>query len=134
MEIVFNYVLLMYYNCRKINPNHGGSYVDPDWIKSNETAVNPINKKDNKCFQYATTVVLNYEETGKYAERITKSKPSINKYKWEGIKFSSQKDDWKKIEKNNVTITPNVILLMFQGITQIVLLEQKTKHKVCENM
>ena len=30
----------------------------PDWI-------NPINKKDNKCFQYTVAVALNHEEIGK---------------------------------------------------------------------
>ena len=55
-----------------INPNRGGSYVDfPDWIKSKIATINPINKKDNKCFQYVATAVLNYEEIGKHAERIT---------------------------------------------------------------
>ena len=86
-----------------------------------------INKKDNKCFQYSITAALNLEGIGKHAEKITKIKPFINKYKWEGIKFPSEKDDWKKIEKNNVTIVLNVlyakkekyILIMFQKITQI---------------
>ena len=46
-----------------INPNCGGSYIDsPDWIKSNKAIINPINKKNRKCFQYAITVVLNQEE------------------------------------------------------------------------
>ena len=27
--------------------------------------MNPISKKDNKCFQYAVTVALNYEEIKK---------------------------------------------------------------------
>ena len=31
------------------------------------------------------TVALSYEEKGKHAEEITKTKPFINKYKWEGI-------------------------------------------------
>ena len=44
-----------------------------------------MNKKDNKCFQYTVTVVLNHEETGKNPERITKFKPFINKYNWEEI-------------------------------------------------
>ena len=26
--------------------------------------INPINKKNNKCFQYAVTVALNHEEKG----------------------------------------------------------------------
>ena len=32
-----------------------------------------------------------------------------NKYNWERIKFSSEKHDWKKFDKNNVTIAPNVL-------------------------
>ena len=74
-----------------------------------ETTINPINKKDNICFQYAVTVVLNHEERGKNPERITKVKPFINKYNWEGINFPSEKDDWKNFEKNNVTIALNVL-------------------------
>ena len=34
---------------------------------------------------------------------MTKIKPIINEYKWEGINFPSEKDAWKKSEKNNVT-------------------------------
>ena len=84
-EFVFDYVHLMYY---KTNSNRVGSYVDSlNWIKSKKVTINPISKKDNKCFQYVVTVALNYEEIGKHAERITKIKPFINKYKWEGISF-----------------------------------------------
>ena len=42
-------------------------------------------------------------------KKITKIKPSINKYNWEGINFLAEKDDWKKIEKNNVRIALNVL-------------------------
>ena len=58
---------------------------------------------------------------------MTKIKPFIDEYNWEEINFPSEKDDWKKSEKNNITITLNVlyakknyILLMFQNMTQIV--------------
>ena len=69
--------------------------------------------------------MLNHEEIKKDWERITKIKPFINKYNWKGINFPSEKDDWKKIKKNNVTIALNVlyakkkkyILPMFQNIT-----------------
>ena len=58
-EFVFGYAHLLYYKCHKINTIRGGSYVDSlDWIKSKKATINPINKKDNKCFQYAVTVVL----------------------------------------------------------------------------
>ena len=87
-EIAFDYVQLLYYKCHKTNPNRGGSYIDsPDWIKNKKATRNPINKKDNKCFQYAVTVALNYEEIKKDPQRITKIKPFINKYYWEGIYF-----------------------------------------------
>ena len=82
--------------------------------------MNPINKKDNKCFPYLVAVALNYEEIKKNPQRITKIKPFINKYNWEGmpfinkynwekINFQWEKDDWKKFEKNNVTNSLNVL-------------------------
>ena len=100
----------------------------PYWKKNKKATINPSNKKDNNCFQNTVTVALNHEEIGKYSERITKIKPLINKYDWEGINFPSEIDDWKEFEKNNLTVALNVcmlkkekyILLMFQNITHIV--------------
>ena len=61
-EFVFDYVQLLYYKCHKINPVCGGSYMEsPDCIKNKKATINPINKKDNKRFQYALTVALNYK-------------------------------------------------------------------------
>ena len=74
--------------------------------KNKKATINPINKKDSKCFQYAVTVTLNYEEIKKDPQRITKIKPFL--YNWEGINFPSE-HDWKKFEKNNVTIVLNVL-------------------------
>ena len=80
-EFVFDYVQLLYYKCHKINPSRGGSYIDfLDWIKNKKATINPINIKDNQCFQYAVTVVLNYEEIKKDPQIITKIKPFINKF------------------------------------------------------
>ena len=50
---------------------------------------NLINKKENKCFQYAVTFALGHEEIGKDPERITKIKPLIDKYEWKGINYPS---------------------------------------------
>ena len=55
------------------------------------------------------TVALNYQKIEKDPQRITKIKPFINKHSWEGINFSSEKDDWKKVEKNIVTNVLNVL-------------------------
>ena len=60
-QFVFHYVHLLYYKCHKIDFNRGASYiVSLDWIKTKKTTINPINKKDNKSFQYTVTVALNY--------------------------------------------------------------------------
>ena len=127
-EFIFNFCLqVLCYKCHKINPNRSGSYItSPDWTKNKKASRNPINKKHNKCFQYALTVALHHEELRKNRAGITKIKPFINKYNWDEINFPSEKDNWKKCEKNNVTISLNVlyakkcILLMFQKITQVV--------------
>ena len=66
--------------------------------KNKKATINHINKKDNKCFQYAVAVALNYEEIKKDPQRVTKIKPFINQYNSE-----------EKFEKNNVTIALNVL-------------------------
>ena len=73
-DFIFGYVYFLYYKYHRINPNRGGSYIgSPDWIKSKKVTLNPINKKGNRCFQYAVTVVLNYEEIKKGPQRIAKN-------------------------------------------------------------
>ena len=62
-EFNFDAVNLLHYDLNKINLNRGGSYIkSPDWIENKKATINPKNKKDNKCFQYALTVALNYEK------------------------------------------------------------------------
>ena len=109
-EFVFDYVQLLHYKWHEINPSRCGSYIDsPDWVKNKKATINPINKKHNTGSQYAVTVVLNYEEIKEDLQRTTKINSFMNKYNWEGIKFSSQKDNLRKLEKNNVTIARNVL-------------------------
>ena len=51
-DFMFVCVHLLYYQCQKINFKRGGSYIDSSyWIKNKNVTINPINKKDNKCFQ-----------------------------------------------------------------------------------
>ena len=59
-----------------------------DLIKNKKSTINPISQKDNKCFQYTVTVVLNHEETKTDPQLITKNQ-TFNKYNWEGISFPS---------------------------------------------
>ena len=83
-EFAFDYVQLLYYKCHQVNLNGGSNIESPDWIKSKKAVINPKNEKD-KCFQYAVTVALNYEEIKKDPQRVTKIKPFITKYYWEAI-------------------------------------------------
>ena len=72
-EFVFDYIQLLCYKCYKIMFDRGASYIDsPYWIKNKKAAKNLIDKKDNKCFKYAETFTLNYEEIKKDPLRITK--------------------------------------------------------------
>ena len=50
------------------------SILCPDWIKNKKATINPINKKDIKCFQYAITVALNHEEMKKDWQKIIQIK------------------------------------------------------------
>ena len=76
-RFVFDYVQLLYYKYREINLNSGESYIDSlDQIKNKKATINPINNED-KYFQYAVTVVLNFEEVKKDPQRVTKIKPFI---------------------------------------------------------
>ena len=50
-DFVFDYINLLYYKCHYLSLNHGGSFIDsPECIKNKKVTINPINKKDNKCF------------------------------------------------------------------------------------
>ena len=68
--------------------------------KDRKKTRNPKNT-DDKRFQYAATVALNYEDIESHPERVSSLKPFINKYNWEEKNYSSKIDDWKTFEKNN---------------------------------
>ena len=127
-NFIFDCVHLLYCKCHKINFDCADSYIDSlDWMKIKTTAINPINKKDNKYFQYNVTVALHHEEIKKDPQRITEIQPFINKSNCEGVNCLSAKDDLKNYEKNNLKIALNVFYAkkekkippMFQNIIQI---------------
>ena len=70
---------------------------------------NKSKKNDDKCFQYALTVALNYEQIKDHPERISKIKPFIDKYNRTEIDFPSHSKDWKKFESNNKPIALNIL-------------------------
>ena len=88
----------------------GGSYLETsDWIKNKRAAINPKNIDDDYCFQYALPAALDHKDIGRDPQRISKIKPVISKYNWEGIEFPAGPKDWKKVEQNNETIGLNIL-------------------------
>ena len=105
-------VKLMNYDINKITINRGGSYIEsPTSLKSNKCTINPQNKNDNNCFQYALTVALNYEEINNHPEKLSKMRPFIYQYNWDEINFPSNQKDWMKFESNNKSIALNVLYI-----------------------
>ena len=78
--------------------------------KKKRATINPKNI-DDKFFHYAATVALNYREIKWNPERISNIKPVINKYNWKGIHYPSEIDDWKTLEKNNLTTVLNILYI-----------------------
>ena len=73
-DFMFVCVYLLFYKSHKIEFQHGESYINSaDWIKSKQATINLLNKKDNKCFQYAKTVTLKHKEIKKHPSKNNKS-------------------------------------------------------------
>ena len=78
---IFERIDLLEYRLHKISLNRGSSYIESsEWFKNKGVTINTKNTKDNKCFQYAITAALNYQNIGHHPERISKLKLFINKY------------------------------------------------------
>ena len=98
-KIIEDFVVSLYYKLHKVSLNRGRSYIDsPKWSKNKKATINP-KISDNKCFQYALTVALNYKQIKSHPEIISNIKPFINQYNWEEINFPSHKKDWNEFEK-----------------------------------
>ena len=94
-EFVFDNVNSLYYKLHKISLNRGGLYADSlECLKNKKATIIPKNN-DDKCFQYALTVALNYPGIKKDSQRISKIKPFIDQHNWKEINFPSR----KKLEK-----------------------------------
>ena len=91
--MIFDSVDALCYHLNKISLSRGRSYIDsPKWLKKKKAAINPKHN-DDKCFQYASTVALNYEQIKNHPERISKVKHFIDQYNWKEINFPSHKKD-----------------------------------------
>ena len=112
---IFESIDLLEYHPNKISLNRGSSYsYSPKWLKNKKVTINPQNTGDNKCFQYAITAALNYQNINHPPERIFKIKPFINNYNWTDIEFPSHSKDWRNFECNNKTIALNILYVPYK--------------------
>ena len=128
---IFEHIDLLEYHLHKISLNRGSSYIDsPIWIKNKRVTVNPQNTEDNKCFQYAITTALNYQNFNHNPERISKLKPFINNYNWKDIEFPSHSKDWRKFECNNKAIALNTLYVPYntKEIREAYISEHNDEH------
>ena len=59
---IFERIDLLEYHLHKISLNRGSSYIEsPKWLRNKGVTINPQNTEDNKCFLYAITAALNYQ-------------------------------------------------------------------------
>ena len=75
------------------------------WLGGKNEAI--IN--NDNSFKNALGDALNYQTIKTNPERISKLKPYINKYNWEGINFPAGSKEWQKFEQNNDTIALNIL-------------------------
>ena len=62
-KFVFESVELLYYCLHNTILRRGKSYIRyPEWLINKRAIINPQNKDDNNCFQYAITVALNHKK------------------------------------------------------------------------
>ena len=100
-DFVFNGDNYLYYDFNRISISKGGSYIESlKWLKDQKSTVNQKNN-DSKCFQYATTLALNFNKITSHPERIAKTKPFIDNYNWKDINFPATRKDWNRFELNN---------------------------------
>ena len=75
-----------------------------------------IISEDND-FENVLDDALNYQNIETHPERISKLKPYINKYNWEGIDFPAEPKEWIKFEQNDKTIALNVLYVQYNTKT-----------------
>ena len=127
-DFIFNGVNYLFYDLNRITISQGGSYIEsPKWRKDKKCTINQKNT-DNKCFQYATTLALNFNNIDKHHQRISKIKPFINNYNWNNINFPTAKKDWNKFELNNKNIALNILYVPFN--TKKIEIAYKSKYNL----
>ena len=118
------------YNFNITSIYRGGSYIDsPKWLKDKKSTINPKNNY-LKCFQYAATLALNFDNINNHPEKISKIRPFIDQYNWKDIDFPATSKDWKKFELNN-KVALNILFVPHN--TKKIQLAYRSKYNLTYN-
>ena len=119
---------MLYYKLQKISLNLCGSYIDSQiWLKNNKATKN-LKNKDDKRFQYASAVVLNYQNIKNNPERVSKIELFINQYNWKEVTFPSHRKNWKRSELNNKSLALNAFYAPYN--TEEIRHKYRSKHNL----
>ena len=111
-NFVFESVDLLSYHIHKTSLKRGKSYIkSPKWIVNKKAAIN-VKNADDECFKYSIIIGLHHLEIGNHPEKLSNIHNFFSyKYNWEGIEFPAGIKEWKRFEKNNETITLNILFV-----------------------
>ncbi|XP_057302746.1 uncharacterized protein LOC130636913 [Hydractinia symbiolongicarpus] len=110
----------------KLRLTRGSSYIEPlNWIALKNAIMNPKND-DEECFKWGVIASLHHTGIEKDAQRITKLRPYVDLYNWEGIEFPTTIKDISKFEKNNSDIAVNVLYIMGKKINIL----RRSEHNI----
>ena len=100
-KFVFNRVLHMDIDFRRLNLTRASSYVSlPDWLMKKKAIINPKNS-DMECFKWAVIAAMNWEEIGKNPKRVSNLRRYEGDFDWSDIEFPVSFRDINKFERNN---------------------------------
>ena len=76
-DFIFNGVNYLFYDLNRITISKGGSYIEsPKSLKDKKCTINQKNT-DNKCFQYAATLALNFNNIDNIIKEYKKLNPLL---------------------------------------------------------
>ena len=94
----------------KFRPLHGSSFIKtPEHIKAKKCTVNVCNNNDQKCFLWSVLACLYPPPDSKNPNRITNYKRYEHTLNIDGLSFPVRTKDIPRFEKNNPTISVNVL-------------------------
>ena len=90
------------------------------WLRGKKEAI--IN--NDNSFPNTLDDAWNYQNIEKDPQRISKLKPYINKYNWEGINFQAGSKEWQKFERSNDTIALNILYVKHNTKKEVLYIDQ----------